>query len=307
MIVKPTAALFRDFPRLNAIALAFLVAFAHSPLGRAHSQTLQSNAPAPAYEFEAASIKPYAGGDMNFMPGFSSDGYRATRVTLNQLIVAAYGVLPFQIAGGRSWVSGDQFTVEAKMDAETADAVNKLPPDQRMNARRAMLRALLADRFALKLRNETKDGPVYFLTVAKNGLKMKPADPKAAFHATGPDGTPLTGLIALEEGDGGTIKDVASSIDMSRFTGLLARQLHRTVIDKTELTGIYDFTLEFMPDSGAVSAQNRTDDAPTSAAPDLGGASIFTAIQQQLGLKLEPGRGPVETLIIDHAEKPSAN
>jgi uncharacterized protein (TIGR03435 family) len=303
MAMESKTALLRSFAKLAAIAAAVMFTFMH--LARAQSQDKAMSA-APAYEFEAASIKPYEGGPMNFMPGFSVDGYRATRVSLAQLIVAAYGVQLFQV-NGPAWARSDQFTVEAKMDAETADAVNKLTPDQRKVAQRAMLRALLADRFALKLHNETKDGPVYFLTVAKSGSKMKPADPKTAFHATGPDGTPLTGLIALEDGEGGTLKDVASSIEMSRFTGLLSQQLHRPVIDKTELTGIYDFTLEFMPDSGPASAQTRTDDASTPATVDPGGASIFTAIQQQLGLKLDPGRGPVETLVIEHAEKPSGN
>ncbi len=168
-----------------------------------------------------------------------------------------------------------------------------------------MLQALLADRFGLKVRVETQDGPVYFLSIGKNGSKLPPAKPAAALQMVGPDGGGVTGVIELERRtvDGTRVK--ATSVNIPYLTRYLSQLLRRPVLDKTGLTGIYDFTLDFIPDAGASPVSSPTDD--NTLPPDPGGTSIFTAIQQQLGLKLEPGRGPVETLVIDHVERPSGN
>jgi uncharacterized protein (TIGR03435 family) len=220
------------------------------------------------------------------------------------MIVQAYGVRPYQISGGPSWLTSDFYDVEAKMEPSVADALKTLGPDQLKLARQQMLQALLADRFALKAHTETKDGPVYFLVVGKNGFRMQDAKPDAALQLAGPDGGGLTGVIRLERGTGDGTKAIATSVNIPYLTRYFSQLLRRPVLDKTGLTGIYDFTLDFVPDAGQTPATTNADD---NTLPPDPGASIFTAVQQQLGLKLDPGRGPVETLVIDHVERPSGN
>jgi uncharacterized protein (TIGR03435 family) len=260
---------------------------------------------APTYEFEAASIKPTKLRGGSFVAGFTADGYRAAYENLLTMIVQAYGVRQYQISGGPTWLTTDFYDVEAKMEPTVADALKTLGPDQLKLARQHMLQALLADRFGLKVRSETKDGPVYFLVVGKNGPKLPDAKPAAALQLAGPDGGGITGVIRLDGRSGDATKVVATSVNIPYLTRYLSALLRRPVVDKTGLTGIYDFTLDFVPDVGATPVPSSTDDNTLPADP--GGASIFTAIQQQLGLKLDPGRGPVETLVIDHVERPSGN
>lgn len=291
---------------IAALAVPILFTFAAAEKIQAQSQPQAAPTNTPKYEFEAASIKPTKLSGGSFMPGFTTDGYRAAYETLQTIIVQAYGVRQYQISGGPSWVTSDFYDVEAKMDPSVADALKALGPDQLKLARQQMLQALLADRFALKIRSEVKEGPVYFLSVGKNGSRMQDAKPGAALHLTGPDGGGTTGVIQLlERGPGGETKAGATSVNIPYLTRYLSVMLRRPVLDKTGLTGIYDFTLDFVPDAAQVPATSNTDD--NTLPPDPGGASIFTALQQQLGLKLEPGRGPVETLVIDHVERPSGN
>jgi len=288
-----------------AVAAPIILGLANATPIAARSQDQNKVASAPAYEFEAASIKPTKSRGSSFAAGFTTDGYRAAYVTLQTMIAQAYGVRPYQISGGPSWLISDFYDVEAKMDPSVADALKTLGPDQLKLARQHMLQALLADRFALKARSETKEGPLYFLVVGKNGSKMQDAKPGAALQLLGPDGGGMTGVIALERGSGGGMKAVATSVNIASLTRYLSQQLRRPVLDKTGLTGIYDFTLDYVSDLAQSPVSSSADDNMLPADP--GGTSVFTAVQQQLGLKLEPGRGPVETLVIDHVERPSGN
>jgi uncharacterized protein (TIGR03435 family) len=288
-----------------AINVALVFALVHAPSSAAEPQEQKTAAATPAYEFDAASIKPTKARGGSFAPGFTADGYRGSYVTLLTLIVQAYGVRQFQVAGAPDWLSADFFDVEAKVEPSVADALKALGPDQLKAARQQMLQALLADRFALKVHRETKEGPVYFLVIGKNGSKLKDANPAAALQMLGPDGGGITGVIRLESGSGGGIKADATSANMAYLCRYLSQQLRRTVIDHTALTGIYDFTLDFLPDRMPTAAANSSDGG--TVAVDPGGASIFTAVQEQLGLKLEPARGQVETLVIDHVARPSEN
>jgi uncharacterized protein (TIGR03435 family) len=293
----------------SAVGIAFVLVqmmFCSADVAQGWAQSQPKGAPtnAPKYEFEAASIKPtkFSGG--SFAPGFIADGYRAAYETLQTMIVQAYGVRQYQISGGPSWLTSDFYDVEAKMEPSVADALKALGPDQLKLARQRMLQALLADRFALKVRSETTDGPVYFLVVGKNGPKMQDAKSDAAVQMLGPDGSGITGVITLERRTGDGTKVKATSVNIPYLTRYLSQLLRRPVLDKTGLTGIYDFTLDFVPDAGQTPVSSTKDD---NTLPPDPGASIFTAIQQQLGLKLDPGRGAVETLVIDHVERPSGN
>ena len=169
-----------------------------------------------------------------------------------------------------------------------------------------MLQGLLADRFKLALHPETKQLPIYALVASRNGLKIKPSKDQTLWAGDypdgSPDGQPLSGASPSELAPG---RFVGEAIPISMFVNLLSGPLDRVVINKTGLTGRFDIDLRYTPGPG----QAPFADGPDSArqAVDDAASSIFTAIQEQLGLRLEPTRGPVEVLVIDHIEKPTAN
>ena len=186
---------------------------------------------------------------------------------LRSLIEFAYDVRLHQLSGGPGWMDSAGFTIDAK-----PDPANPIP--RGYAPIREMMRSLLEDRFKLAVHWETKQQPVYELVLARSGLKMKQAD--------------KPGDIRLDTGHFASSGATAATLAM-----MLEGPLDRLVIDKTGIAGLYVFSLEWAPD-----------DTPADLAT---GASLFTAIQEQLGLRLQSATGPVETLVIDHAEKPSEN
>jgi uncharacterized protein (TIGR03435 family) len=224
--------------------------------------------------FEVASIK------LHPEPiAFSSDsqvhGSRvtATAITLIDLITNAYGVRYDQISGGPSWVKSERYDVAAKAEGEGTITKDQL---------RQMLQTLLADRFQLKVHREARETPVYELVVGKNGPKLKEvaADATGGYVSRGSN----TGQMRME----------ASKGTMEQLARQLSVTAGRPVIDKTGLTGYYKYTPDWL-------SANQPPD------PDPDVPSIFTAVQEQLGLKLESTKAPVEMLIVDHSEKPSEN
>jgi len=255
-------------------------------------------AAATPYHFDVATIKPNnTGVSRGFVPGFTVDEYRADYVRLRLVIMQAYGIQAFQMSGGPAWIDAEAFNIEAKTDEATADALSKLRPDQLKLARQQMLRSFLEERFGLKVHQETKEGPIYSLVIAKGGAKLEAS--KSSDGVLGPDGNFTQGYCRRTEAG-----LICSGLSAQRIATLLSQNVRRPVLDKTGLTGTYDFTLEWARDL-AVAPPPDGEDSDAQLMP--GGVTIFAAVQQQLGLKLEPGRGPVETLVIDHAEKPSAN
>ena len=204
---------------------------------------------------------------------------RAENVPLNVLLVNAYGIRQGLMFGLPGWANSARFDVTAKVTDQDLKDLRKLSREQRQ----AMLAALLADRFHLKTHTEIKTLPVYELVVAKGGPKLTttivpPPDDPLGYGNLDVHGTDVSAA-------GVTIADLAMNLSFP---------LDRTVINKTGLTGRYDFHLRWTADGVGAGAM----DAP----PDL-----FTAIQEQLGLKLQPAKGPVETLVIDHVEQPTDN
>ena len=289
-------------------SLTFAAACACSLLGAIPNQIppQQQNAPAsaPTYEFETASIKPNKSDIVGFRPGFTADGYRAEDTNVHWLIQQAYDIQDYQLSGISDWMNKEPYDVEAKMDPSVADALSKLPPAQLKLARQQMLQALLAERFNLKIHRETKDGPVYFLTIGKNGPKLQDAKARKTPGMLNADGTPGPGHIQIGPGSEGADKARAFSTTMKSLGDWLTMEIRRPVLDKTGLPGVYDFTLEWMPDAPPPSSP---DAANGVTLPGVPGASLFTALQEQLGLKLEPGKSPIEVIVIDHVERPSGN
>ena len=271
---------------------------------RARSQ--QSPDAAPSYEYEVASIKPNKSGTNMIRLMFTPSGLSGTNVTLGMLIRSAYGIEENQISGGPSWLNSDHYDVDAKMDSPTADALHKLAEDQRRLAIQHMLQALLADRFKLAVHHDSKELSIYALVVAKSGPKLQQAKPGDTYPSgiKGPDGIGRGGVMRMGRG-----QLTGQALPLSALARLLTEQLGRTVVDNTGLPGNYDFTLQWTPDESQGASFRGPDTGPQGSAPsaDSSGPSLFTALQEQLGLKLESQKGPVETYVIDHAEKPSEN
>lgn len=246
---------------------------------------LAQQKPADRPAFEVASIKP--GDPMSKQPSLQmAPGGRlnAENVSLKRLIGFAYDLRPVGISGGQAWTDSQTYNVEAK--AGSAAAVPSGPAG--MARMRAMMQSLLADRFKLVVHREMKEEQVFDLVVAKGGPKLKKA--ADTLHASD------QGL----RGGAGLIMGFAAPISL--LPGLLSQLLGGPVTDKTELTGKYDFTLKWTPDPSE--AQTGAENVPP---PDPSGPSIYTAIQEQLGLRLTSTKRQVEVLVIDRAEKASAN
>ncbi|HEX2663074.1 MAG TPA: TIGR03435 family protein [Candidatus Acidoferrum sp.] len=288
------------------LSVSILIVFGaiYTRPSRARSQ--QSPDAAPSYEYEVASIKPNRSGTNMIRFMFNPSGLSGTNVTLAMLIRTAYGIEENQISGGPSWLKSEHYDVDAKMDSATADALHKLAEDQRRVATQHMLQALLADRFKLAVHHDSKELSIYALVVAKSGPKLQQAKPGDTYPngIKGPDGIGRGGVMRMGRG-----QLTGQALPMSALARLLTGQLGRTVVDKTGLQGDYDFTLQWTPDESEGASFRGPDTGPQGSAPsaDSSGPSLFTALQEQLGLKLESQNGPVETYVIDHAEKPSEN
>jgi len=291
---------------LLVVAAPVVIGVLHATQGRAESQSPSTS---HSYEYEVASIKPNKSGTNTVRLMDTPDGLTAKNSTLLMLIHAAYRVEYNQIAGAPSWLNSDHYDIDAKMDSATADALHKLSEDQGRIERQKMLQALLADRFKLAIHRETKELPVYALVVAKNGPKLQEAKPGDTYPNgfKGPEGQPGHGMSFMN-GNGSL---TCQGVPIANLVGLLSLQLGRTVVDKTGLTSKYDFTLKWTPDESQGAMFKGPGSGPQGSAspppPDASGPSIFTALQEQLGLKLESQKGPVEILVINHAEQPSEN
>jgi uncharacterized protein (TIGR03435 family) len=258
----------------------------------------------PTLTFDVTSVRETERGAGPFNMGLTfpphTGQFEASTVTLAVLTQIAFSSGPtFQIVGGPDWLHDRYFRVQGKCDHSVDDALAKLTDDQARLERLHMIQAMLADRFHLKAHWETRTSNVLNLVVAKGGLKMQPTKLPPP-DADRPDGSsssaanPTTGVQARGSRQG-------VEIDVERFNTraislLMNSQLNIPIIDKTGLpaTSFYDFALQFSRDE--------------SGTPDPDAyPSLFTAIEEELGLKLESAKGPVDTLVIDHAEAPSEN
>nr|WP_255551082.1 TIGR03435 family protein [Granulicella sp. dw_53] len=227
--------------------------------------------------FEVATIKPAAPSpDGHTHINYPADGgFSASNVTLLALMGWAYGMPERQILDGPSWLASARFDLKAKSDAETDSQLRSISSEQGRELKRRMVGALLAERCSVKLHQETRVLPAYDLVLAKGGSKLMP---------TRSNGKNVNAGRTYFNGQGLTAAVIAEQL--SHITG-------RVVVDKTNLSDRYDLKLQWTPDDVAVG----DDSAP----------SLFTAIQEQLGLKLESAKEPVPVMVIDHVELPSAN
>jgi uncharacterized protein (TIGR03435 family) len=255
-------------------------------------------APIPAQtppEFEVASLKPNTSG----FPGFSivplpGGKLNANNISLKRLIAVAYSVTDFQIFGNVPWLESDRYDMEARA-----------PGPASLPQLRLMLRPLLAERFKLKFHRETREMRIYTLTQAKPGSP----GPGLVEIPNGECSAETTQQPALKNGTPcGVVNMGPGRINgqrgrVSQLCDRLSTLLSVTVVDKTGLKGNYNIAMNWTPDPET--ERTLTGDRPPPS--DAPGPSVFTAIQEQLGLKLSAGKGPVEVIVIDSAEKATGN
>jgi uncharacterized protein (TIGR03435 family) len=287
---------------LAAVAGPIIVGLMNAPQSRAQSPAATSTA---RPSFDVASIKPNHGGTGLFMIRADTGRFVADNATLKLLLEYAYHVKESQILGAAGWIDSEHYNIDAKVDDSSADGQRKLNSDEDALRLRLMVQSLLADRFKLTLHHESKDLPIYALIVAKNGPKLHESSVSREDSVPLGPGGPPNGpqpRHSIRMGRGELSID-AERLDM--FAEVLSHQLGLTVVNKTGLKGNYDFKLKWTPDE---SESHMPGGPPANAAPpDASGPSIFTALQEQLGLKLESQKGPVDTIVIDHVERPSEN
>jgi uncharacterized protein (TIGR03435 family) len=237
-------------------------------VGLAISVALPAQQPPSNVEFEVVSVKAADPADPAHMTQATAGGFRGRNLRLFELVMSAWRLNRDQVIGGPNWLETAGWDIDARFPAGASPA--QAPQ---------MMQAMLADRFRLVTHRETRTLPIYVLTVAKGGIKLHQGDGRGGMSA---------GPRLIRYGSG----------TMGELAGQLSSFLGRNVIDRTGLTGQYAISLSFAPvDPGAPAGEVAQDFAP----------SIFQALQDQAGLKLESTKGPVEVLVIDHAEKPAAN
>ena len=266
------------------------------------AQSVVNDTAVAAPEFQVASITPAASGDLVSI-FFTPDQLTATNVTLQMLIREAFGIQNDQILGGPEWLTTDKYDIQAKIRRSTAEQTEKPNEGQRFRTPGLKLQALLAERFKLVFHRETRNLPVYELITGENGAKLHPST------ATSGPPSPTAGPDSKAEGHKvfvGPGQFRGQGVPLAVLVDFLGKQLGRTIVDRTGLTGNYDLTLEWPADENRASFLGKTQDASQTPEPSTE-SSLFTSIQEQLGLKLVPQTGPVEVLVIDQVEKPVDN
>jgi uncharacterized protein (TIGR03435 family) len=245
----------------------------------APGQDLTSNEAMKPPSFAVVSLKPNNSGNEAMKWNFNGDGYTAENITIRQLILSAYN-LTFQneVSGLPRWTESARFDIEAKMDEEAVTAFQKLNPQEQWKRIQLMLQSLLADRLSLRMHSESVVLPVYALVIAKGGCKLKESQAEVPEFR--------------KKGHGQIDSQKAQIADL--VFGLSSEaDLDRRVVDRTGLTGRYDISLKW--ETGQLQGLSNP------------GPSIFTALQEQLGLRLEAEKVAVDVLAIDHIEPPTPN
>jgi len=269
----------RHFAARDSLVIALMFAGSATTFTQTNAAVSAPTSSATPPVYEIISVKP-SKPNCDVMSFKSSPGRLSVRCyNLRQLLLVAYSIKPHAtVPGMPTWGNSAYFDIDAKADDETLESMQKLSADKLREQTQSMLQALLADRFKLRVHNETREESIYNLVVAKSGFKLReaPEDEREAEYSWG------SGRILVHHGPIASLVFCLSD----DLTG-------RTVIDKTGLLGKYEINLKWTADE----QQGSPDAGPT----------LFTALEEQLGLKLVPAKGPVDTFVIDHIEKPSEN
>ena len=286
---------------LAVILSPILFGFVDAP--RVSAALLQNPGGKPEFSFEVATVKPSSGEERNRGIMTSPGRFREENVPVKDVIMFAYDLKSdSQISGYPEWVNASDYDIDAKTDESTTAALDKLPPDERSRQVKLMVQALLAERFHLKVSYQTREIPVYALVIAKGGPKLT--------KSTGP--RLLTGggtQSVLNEKRSGELESINMSLDQfaAAAPDLFPEVSDRVVVNKTGLTGNYDWKLKWTPEGSAQQNSSAGDGTSSASGSDDSAPSLFTALQEQLGLSLESQKGSVETLVVDSIARPTAN
>jgi len=271
----------------GAVAMPLAIGIVNAPAARA--QVVEKH-----LAFEVASVKPNRSGSQrepfSYLPSGRISG---TNVTLRRLVELAYDLESYRLAGGPAWLDSEHYDIEARAEA---GAVSPAPvARESIHQMQLMLQTLLADRFKLTVHRETKEGAVYALVVAKGGPKLEEVKVDCKVTSGCGDFSRIMprGYLA------------GAMVSVTDIAGVLSHYIvGRPVYDKTGISGVFKVTLHWTREGDKPREEGGSNNEPQ---PDANGPSLFTALQEQLGLKLEAQKGPIETVIIDHAEKASEN
>jgi bla regulator protein blaR1 len=288
-----------DFRRKLLLVAAFILAVVapiaagilHANPRRAESHAQNITAVA---RVASVSITPSSSGGQNAGLMFGPAGFVSKNSSLQQVIRVAYGVEDDRIVGAPAWLASEKYDVELREDNPAMIDPRQLSPEQRASEQGVMLQAALADRLKLVLHREAREVSVYALVLAKSGPKLQQSKPGDTYSNgfKGPDGVARPGGIHFAANN--TL--IAQGIPIGPLQAHLSWQLRRTILDETGLSGTYDFALQ-LPNGVPPGIDNPTP-------PESYELALSTAIEQQLGLQLEPRKASMEVLVIDHVEKP---
>jgi bla regulator protein BlaR1 len=292
-----------------AMTAPILIGLVNTPAGLAQTQS-DATPTSPLPQFEVASIKPAAPDQRGtFIRPGANGGLNINNMPLKELIVIAWSIQQYQLSGAPSWIDSARYDISAKPD-------HKLKREEMW----LMLRSLLADRFQLKIHHEMKELPIYAMVLATKDGKLGPQlteskpgsctefDPTKPPPPPDPGKPPTLGCGGMMMGPD---RVTGKGVEVAQLIPILSRTLGRMIVDKTGLTGKYDIEAQWTPDQAqlmqAFPGGGPPPGMPAPPPTDPNGPSIFTALQEQLGLKLESQKGPVDVIVIDHVEKPSEN
>ncbi|ADV84848.1 TIGR03435 family protein [Terriglobus saanensis] len=264
--------------RLTGYPMRWLVTVCFA-VGACTAQSQSSASPS----FDVASVRPNNSskdGRSHIYSSSNSGNFRAINVPIKALLLQAYALPETQVLGVPSNVGSGMFDIEAKVTPEFDEQLKLLNEEERKTQKRQMLQALLADRFYLVCHKETRQLPIYALVTAQGGVKLAPSKSNGL-------------LINSSYG-----KLSAQGLTSEGLARELAKIVGRPVVDEIKATGRFDITLLWTPDEGP-----RSNAVPSADPPP----SIYTAVQEQLGVKLEPRKGPVEVLVVDRLDLPTEN
>lgn len=252
-----------------------------------------------AKRFEVASVKPNRSGDLSVTFDLPApDRFTATNVPLRDLIRFAYDVQNPRLQGGPDWIRSERFDVVAKADRSLGSWGPSGPPTDLL----VMLRSVLTERFALAMHRETRTLPAYALVRAKENGQLGPELRRSSLDCDSAAKTPQP-TCGMRIGPG---QMVIGGTPLSQLATVLSQFVQRVVIDRTELAGPFDLRLSWTPQQPPL-GEPPPPGAPALPPVDPNGASIFAAVQEQLGLKLEPAQVPLEVLVIDRVDRPTSD
>ena len=259
-----------------------------------------------AAKFEVVSIHPDDPDGHRMRIGMGPDArFVAEGVTIKRLVCMAYGIQDFQLERAPNWFTAERYSIHAKSESNIEEQFPKLTDEQKMMVGKQMVQTMLADRFKLSLRQESKELPILGIVVDKNGPKLHEAKPGDTYSNGLKDGDGA-GHAGMMRFDGTHL--TAQGVKLDNLASFLSEQLNQIVQNKTGLDAKYDFKLEWSREPDRPHGPQQAGGEPESASADgNAGTPLFTAIREQLGLKLESQKSAIPVYVVESVEKPTEN